>query len=62
VHYALYWFTDIEAVIKKVASVVIKASILKNQVVNKKRAQSKFLKVTYRKEVRSTAFTKLAAT
>lgn len=61
VHYTSYFFRDIEAVVKQVASVVVKASTSKNQAVNKKYAHSKFLKISCSPELKAAAFKKLAA-
>lgn len=59
--YTTYSYRDIEATVKKLAGLVVKAGTSKNQAVNKKYAQSKFLKISCRPELESAAFKRLAA-
>ncbi|PNF33095.1 G2/mitotic-specific cyclin-B [Cryptotermes secundus] len=61
VYYTSYSYRDIEAIVKKLAGLVVKAGTSKYQAVNKKYAQSKFLKISCRPELKSAAFKRLAA-
>jgi hypothetical protein len=61
VQYTTYSLKDVEAIVKKLASVVVRAFATKNQAVNKKYARSKFLKISCSPELKGAAFMKLAS-